>query len=146
MQLTQFTDYSLRVLLYAGLKMRRSTVKEISQNFNISQNHLLKVVHRLARLGWIKSVKGAGGGIDLSPAALDLTVAQIVVEFEPHMKLLECFDPKTNTCPIMGVCKLEKVLHQAHRAFLQELSQVRIRDLVQKTSHDPRLKKLQIHL
>lgn len=144
MQLTQFTDFSLRVLLYQCLKMRRSTVKEISRNFNISQNHLLKVVHNLGKLGLVKNFKGRGGGIEIHPAALEMTISEVVQKTESNMNLVECFDKHENTCPIIGACKLEKLLYRARKAFLLELSRVKIKDLGSMGGHDSRLKILGI--
>lgn len=145
MQLTQFTDYSLRVLLYTGLKMRRATVKEIAKHFHISQNHLLKVVHQMGQYNWIKNYKGKGGGIELVDSTLKLTIADIVRRTEKNMTLLECFDAHTNTCPIMGICKLEKLMKKAQSSFLDELGKVKIEDLVKRQADDARLKVLKIN-
>jgi Rrf2 family nitric oxide-sensitive transcriptional repressor len=144
MQLTQYTDFSLRVLIYTGLKMKRCTIKEISQNFNISQNHLLKVVHKLGKLGWIRSIKGKGGGIEIAEKALHLTIKDVVLEMEPNLNFLECFQPETNTCPLIGYCKLERLLLKSREAFLNELSLVRVADLISTKKGDVRLKILKI--
>lgn len=144
MQLTLFTDYSFRVLLYLGIKKERSTLKEISKNFRISQNHLTKVVSFLGQKGLITSFKGKNGGLQLAEATLDLKIGDIIKITENSLAILECFDPHTNTCPLVGVCKLEKALYKARLAFFAELNKMRIRDLISQNGVDPRIKILNI--
>ena len=44
MNITQHTDYALRVLIYLGAcPERRATIKEISDRFEISRSHLMKI-------------------------------------------------------------------------------------------------------
>ena len=130
MNLNYFTDYSLRVLLYLGIKQERATVPEIARAFGVNQHHLVKVVHRLSTLGWIKSIKGKGGGIELAVACDQLNIGQVVERLEPF-EVVECFNPETNTCPIIGICDLEVTLRRAQKAFLQELSRVTLADLME---------------
>jgi Rrf2 family nitric oxide-sensitive transcriptional repressor len=141
-RITQFTDYSLRVLLYLGLKGERATVSEINKAFRISRNHLTKVVHHLSQAGYIKSFKGKAGGIQLARDPKTIRVGEFVAEIEP-LDLLECFNPKTNTCPIQGVCRLEHVLHAGAKSFLDSLNQHTLADfLVPSPSRDARLARL----
>ena len=68
MRLTLYTDYSLRVLLYLGSmdSDKLATIKEISESYGISKNHLMKVTHELGKLGYIETIRGRGGGIRLA--------------------------------------------------------------------------------
>lgn len=127
MRITQFTDYSLRVLLYLGLKEGLATISEISAAFNISSNHLVKVVHRLSQDGLVKSYKGKNGGIELSVDPEQLRIGELVRRIEP-MILLECFDRATNTCPIQGACQLEHALYDAQKAFIESLNRFTLAD------------------
>lgn len=144
MQLTQFTDYSLRVLLYLALKNDKATVREIAQNFKISQNHLVKVVHRLSTLGYIESSKGKSGGIRLAREPQDIPIGDAVETFEPSLDLVECFNAKTNTCPIRGVCALENALKSANRNFIEHLNQFTIADFLNTRTTKERKRKLKI--
>jgi Rrf2 family transcriptional regulator, nitric oxide-sensitive transcriptional repressor len=124
MQLTLFSDYSLRILLYLTVhRERRVALPEISAAYGISQNHLVKVVQRLIELGLIEGVRGRGGGLHLAREPSDINVGAVVRLTEPHMNLVECFDGQTNTCPIDPACGLKKALVRAQEAFLKELDQ-----------------------
>lgn len=120
MRISQFTDYSLRTLLYLGLKEELATIAEISKAFKVSQNHMVKVAHRLSQLNYIQSFKGKNGGIKLAKLPAEINIGELVEHLEP-MDLLECFNVTTNTCPIQGVCKLEQILHSAQTVFIKEL-------------------------
>ena len=122
MQLTQFTDYSLRVLLYLAAHPDRVVpLQEISRSYGVSHHHLVKVVRGLAEQGAVESVRGRTGGVRLAKAPRELNVGALVRATEPHLDLVECFDAETNTCPIDGVCGLKGVLRQATSAFLHVL-------------------------
>lgn len=142
MRINQFTDYSLRVLLYLGLKGDRATVAEIADSFRISRNHLVKVVHHLSQAGYIHSYRGKAGGIQLKRDPSSIRIGDFVQESEP-LDLLECFNVKTNTCPIQGVCRLESVLKEGARAFVDQLNQHSLADFLQPgAARDARMKKL----
>ena len=122
MQLTLFSDYSLRVLLYLTMhRDRRVALSEISAAYGISQHHLVKVVQRLIGEGLIESARGRGGGLRIGREPAEINVADVVRLTEPHMNLVECFDEQTNTCPIDPACGLKQVLLRARAAFLKEL-------------------------
>ncbi len=122
MRLTQFTDYSLRVALYLAENPGRAcSVREIAEWFGISRDHLVKVAHNLARLGFIVSAKGRGGGLRLARPAADITLAELVKATEADFHTVECFDVARNTCRIARGCRLKHVLGDATRAFLTAL-------------------------
>ena len=95
MRLTNFTDYSLRVLMFLAATQRRATIAEIADVFGISENHLMKVSHVLGKAGVLANVRGKGGGLELAMAPKAINVGYIVrlTEGAPH--LAECFDPAT---------------------------------------------------
>lgn len=131
MQLTIFTDYGLRSLMYLAANAdRMCSVKEISEHFGISRNHLVKVVHRLAQLGYIASTKGKGGGIRLARDAADLRLGELVQALEPHMELVECFNKDTNTCRIASTCQLKHYLFEANRSFIDTLDKYTLADAI----------------
>jgi Rrf2 family nitric oxide-sensitive transcriptional repressor len=131
MQLTLFTDYSLRVLIFLALHSGRSVPSaEIASSFGISRNHLLKVVRALVEQGLVDSTRGAGGGLRLARPASEIRIGQLVRRMEPATPLLECFDLKTNQCRIVPACTLKRVLARALAAFHAELDQHTLGDLV----------------
>jgi len=130
MRLTQYTDYSLRVLVYLGLQRdRRCTIREISEAYGISRNHLMKVVQQLAAEGFIQSVRGVGGGLTLSAAPSELSVGKIVRAMEPDMGLVECMRPD-NACVITPACALIGMLGEARKAFLEVLDRYTLSDIL----------------
>ena len=131
MRLTQFTDYGLRVLMYLESRDgERVTTEELARLFNVSWDHLLKVVRRLCELGYIEAKRGPSGGVRFIPATREVTVGEVVRNLEPQLELVECFDERTNTCPITPICRLAPLLRRAGAAFLQELDKGRIGDLM----------------
>src|SRR5690625_1156721 len=91
MRLTHYTDYTLRVLTYLGARPgQRSTIREISEAYDVSRNHLMKVVQQLAAEGWVDSVRGVGGGLMLADHALDVSIGTIVRAVEVDFDLVEC--------------------------------------------------------
>lgn len=124
MQLTQFTDYSLRTLMYlAEHSDRLCNIGEIAEWHEISKPHLVKVVHNLVKLGYIKSIQGKGGGISLNTPPSEINIGRIVRDTEPNFHMVECFDTENNTCKITNSCNLRHVLHDATQSFLKILDQ-----------------------
>jgi len=131
MQLTLYTDYSLRVLIYLGTHPERlATISEIADAYGISRNHLVKVVHHLGQAGYIHTVRGKSGGMRLEKAPEEIVIGQLVRKTEPHMNLLECFDMEINTCPIATACALKRALYQAKHAFLDVLDDYTLADVL----------------
>jgi len=130
MQLTKFTDYSLRCLIYLASKENEFvSIKAISEHYNISYEHLTKVVHNLSILGYIESKKGKNGGVKLASNAKDLRIGNLVKKLEPNMDIVECFNDNTNTCKITSNCKLKHALYNAKQAFIDSLNQYTLRDV-----------------
>jgi Rrf2 family transcriptional regulator, nitric oxide-sensitive transcriptional repressor len=122
MQLTYFTDYALRTLLYLATQGERLIpIAEISAAYGISSHHLGKVANLLAREGLVEAVRGRGGGLRLARPAGQIKVGAVVRACEPNMHLVECFDKPRNTCPIAPVCGLARALAQAQEQFLASL-------------------------
>lgn len=130
MRLSLFTDYSLRVLMFAALKDEPFSLSEASEAYAISRNHLVKVVNHLAKLGYLETKRGRGGGIELAMKPEDIYIGLLVRRTETNPVVVECFDPKTNTCPLNGMCRLKSVLADGVNAFYASLDRYTLRDLV----------------
>jgi Rrf2 family nitric oxide-sensitive transcriptional repressor len=130
-QLTLYTDYALRTLLYLGLHPGRPVpVPEVAAAYQVSTNHVAKVAKALVRGGFVKAHRGRTGGLELAMTPAEIKVGAIVRETEPTLELLECFDHRTSSCPITGVCRLERTLHEARAAFLDVLDRTTLADLL----------------
>jgi Rrf2 family nitric oxide-sensitive transcriptional repressor len=130
MQLTAYTDYTLRTLMYLAVNAdRTTTINEIARTYRISENHLMKIVHQLGVSGDIETMRGRNGGIRLRKPAASINLGAVVRRTEPDMALVACFDD-AETCAIGQACVLQGALHKALAAFLAVLDQYTLADLV----------------
>ncbi|WP_021022962.1 nitric oxide-sensing transcriptional repressor NsrR [Salinivibrio costicola] len=128
MQLTSFTDYGLRTLIFlASLPEGELTnITEVTRLFGVSRNHMVKVINRLGQLGYIQTVRGKNGGIRLLQAPTAITVGQVVRDLEP-LELVNC---SVEFCHITPACRLKDRLAKAKQAFLNELDTCTIDALI----------------
>ncbi len=132
MQLTAYTDYALRVLMYLAVHDDRLvTIAEMASVYDISKNHLMKIVHQLGLEGFIETVRGRGGGLRLGQSPTRVALGQVVRKMEPHFNIVECFDGAANRCPVTPACHLSTMLEQARDAFLAVLDRYTLADLIQ---------------
>ncbi|WP_338473074.1 Rrf2 family transcriptional regulator [Niallia sp. XMNu-256] len=133
MRLTNYSDYALRVLIYLAVKNNNelATIKEIADSYDISKNHLMKIIHDLGKLGFIETIRGRNGGIRLAIQPKDINIGEVVSKTEEDFHIVECFDKGKNYCIITPACKLKHVLHEALQAFIAVLKQYTLEDLVQ---------------
>ncbi|MBI5720531.1 MAG: Rrf2 family transcriptional regulator [Burkholderiales bacterium] len=130
MKLTTFTDYSLRVLIFLAARPgRRATIGEIAAAFDVSENHLTKVVHFLGQVGLLTNVRGKGGGLDLARAPKDIVIGDVVRETEGSVVPAECFGENPGNCCIAPVCHLRGVMQRAIDAFYGVLDDCTLEDL-----------------
>ena len=120
MRLTTFSDYAFRVLIYLGGAQDLATIADIANAYGISENHLMKVVHQLARLGYVETVRGKGGGMRLARPAADIKVGEVLRATEDGFELAECMSANAD-CRISRACGLKHALGAALEAFLRVL-------------------------
>ena len=132
MRLTSFTDYSLRVLTYLGLREDRlTTIREISGTFGVSENHLMKVIYKLGKLGYIETVRGRGGGMRLAGNPAEINLGTVVRQVEPDFTIVDCFEAgRRDDCVIHPACRLQTLLGKALGAFLGVLDKHSLADIL----------------
>jgi Rrf2 family nitric oxide-sensitive transcriptional repressor len=131
MQLTLFSDYTLRTLIYLATHPGEVVpASRISDAFGISSDHVAKAAKWLTQRGYVSAQRGKMGGLTLACKPATIRIGQLIVETEPHMNLLECFDRETNRCPITPACKLKKALAEARAAFVATLDAYTLEDLL----------------
>jgi Rrf2 family nitric oxide-sensitive transcriptional repressor len=133
MQLTKHTDFALRTLMYVGSLPadKLATITEISDQFEIPRNHLMKVVNQLSRLGYLKTLRGPKGGIRLDVLADEINLATLIKDFEVRLDPINCDKP---ACPISGGCELKYALNLAQKAFFDVLRGYSLADLLKRPS------------
>ncbi len=132
MELSRFTDYSLRVLMYAAVRgQEKVTLQEMADVYRISHHHLVKIVHFLGKQGFLSNRRGRCGGIRLGKPPVEISVGDVVRQTETHFNLAECFDPACDQCRLSPDCRLKGLFHQARDAFLKVLDECTLADLVQ---------------
>lgn len=140
MRLTTFTDYSLRVLIYLGAEPgKRATIAQIAQSFGISEYHLVKVVHFLGKKGWLRNVRGKGGGLELGHPPQRIVLGDVVRDAEGEAALAECFGSEHGGCAIAGCCRFAGVLAEAAAAFNAVLDKYTLADV---TANGPQLARI----
>jgi Rrf2 family nitric oxide-sensitive transcriptional repressor len=133
MRLTFYTDYSLRLLMYAAVRHGELvTIQEVADAYGISKNHLMKVAFQLGRKGYLDTVRGRGGGFCLSRSPERIGLGDVVRMTEEDFTMVECFDPKSNSCAISGPCRLRGVLSKALQAYFAVLDEYTLADLAVK--------------
>jgi Rrf2 family nitric oxide-sensitive transcriptional repressor len=138
MQLTLHTDYAFRALLYLATQPAGQLVstEQISSSYGISRHHLVRVIQTLSAAGYVQVSAGRAGGVALAREARAIRLGDVMRATEANLRVVECFDAATNTCPIMPVCSLRPVLEEALRAFLSVLDRYTLADLVEGRSRN----------
>jgi len=131
MQLTQFTDYSLRALIFIALKKQTCTIPDIAKAYGISQHHLTKIIHNLSKLNLIKTTRGRHGGISMAVDTKGINLKKLIIQLEPHFDIVPCFNIQKQNCCIAPACRLKHILHNAQQAFFDVLERMTLADILE---------------
>lgn len=131
MQVTQFSDYAVRTLMYCAVRRGQvCRVRDIANAYRISEHHLMKVVQLLGQIGVIETLRGRGGGIRLAADPNEIVIGKVLRVTEGNLNLVECFDPANSTCPLTPACRFHKALLRALDAFFLVLDGYTLADFV----------------
>ncbi|AWL27970.1 Rrf2 family transcriptional regulator [Acinetobacter defluvii] len=144
MQLNKFTDYALRLVLYtARPRDTPYTIAEIAKDLKVSENHLVKIVHFMAKQGWLITTRGKGGGIRLNPEVSTLRLGAMVRILQGEAPIVECNTPP---CVLRRRCGLKGILDNAVEQFYQVLDQYTVADVLSRSTNVPTSKQSAIEL
>jgi Rrf2 family nitric oxide-sensitive transcriptional repressor len=129
MRLSQFSDMGLRLLIILAHQPTSQlfTIHLLSKRLNVSENHLVKVVHFMGQQGWILTTRGKNGGFRLNSSTLDLTIGYLLKLLEGEKAIVDCDKPP---CPFSGKCSLKHILDGAENQFFEHLNQYQLKHLI----------------
>lgn len=132
MRLAEYTDYTLRVLMYCAARPQQLvTIGELAEHHRVSKNHLMKIVNDLARQGVLETTRGRGGGLRLMKDAQQIRIGDVVRASETDFRLVECFDPETNQCTLSPSCRLKGLFSDALKAYFKALDGMTLAELAE---------------
>lgn len=130
MKLTSYSNYALRSLQLAALRAPDLVrVEDVATTHKLSKPHIVKIVHELGKAGFLETVRGRYGGFRLARKADDIIIGDVVRLTEGPLDVVECFNPKTNSCPLIGICKLSNAMMKATDAFMAVLDDLTVADI-----------------
>ena len=130
MRLSEYTDYTLRVLMYCAVhRDRLVTIGELAEQHGLSKNHLMKVVNDLAHQGLLETTRGRGGGLRLLASPESIRIGDVVRATETDFRLVECFDAGTNACTLSPSCRLKNLFGQALSGYFSALDAATLADV-----------------
>jgi len=130
LKLTNYTNYALRALQLAAVyEPALVKIDDVVAIHGLAKTHVSKVVHELGRAGLLVTQRGRGGGFRLAVSAETIVIGDVVRLTEGSLNVVECFDPETNTCPLVGVCKLSRAIQGATAAFMEVLDDLTLADI-----------------
>ncbi|WP_028476623.1 Rrf2 family transcriptional regulator [Nocardia sp. CNY236] len=144
MQLSPFTDIGLRTIMRLAVNDEtdsRVTTKLIARQVGASERYVAKAVSRLVELGLVRAHRGRSGGLVITPAGRVASAGWLIRELEGDREVVACTEP--HPCPMVGACRLRRILADAKKAFYTELDRYSIEDLV--TSPTAELLRLLAH-
>lgn len=135
MRLTLHTDYALRTLIYLGIHTDRLTsIREVAQAYGISENHLVKIIHRLGQAGFVETIRGRNGGLKLGRPAATIVLGDVVRHTEEDMALVSCMQPVAAdgraACILADACRLRGVLGEALGSFIGVMDRYTLADVI----------------
>ncbi len=131
MRLTLHTDFAIRTLIYLALNQDRLvTISDISKQYDISKNHMMKVAQELVHHGFVISERGRNGGLRLARLPEEINLRDVIEKMEPDFNLVSCLDPVHNSCKIFGGCGVQNIMFEARDHFLSVLGKYTLADSI----------------
>ncbi|RVW02990.1 RrF2 family transcriptional regulator [Rhodococcus xishaensis] len=132
MQLTQFTDLGLRIVmrLAAGSATDAGSApstRAIAHQLAVSYTHAAKVVARLSELGIVTTRRGRGGGLAITELGQTAALGWLTRQLEGDAEVVTC--EGDSPCPLRHGCRLRSALRDAQNAFYDALDALTVHDL-----------------
>lgn len=107
MRLSNLADYAVVTMSAAARHCGggRMSAAELAAETGLPVPTVQKLVSKLSAAGLLRSVRGAGGGLQLARPAAAITLADIVEAVEGPIALTQCID--THDCGYEAACSVK---------------------------------------
>lgn len=98
--------YAVRLMLDVAVygSDKNVSMRDVAERQNISMKYLEQIVSQLAKVGYLKSIRGAQGGYRLTKKPSEYTIGDILRTTEGALSPVACLDDEVNQCPRAGQC------------------------------------------
>jgi len=131
-RLTNEGEYAVRLMVYLAGREKSQLIpaREIADNQNIPERFLRTIVSQFAKLGFINSFQGNGGGVRLADGAENKTLLEVIEAVEGPIYLNVCMQGEV-ACEFSSQCAVHLVWHEAQEAIQKILGRKKIKELAQ---------------
>ncbi len=130
MKLSTRTRYGMRALVDLALNTTGEPIqlKEIAGRQQISLAYLEHLIIPLIAAGFIKSIRGARGGIKLAKPPQQIKLNEVMVVLEGPLAPVDCLRDSTS-CPRSGLCATQDIWDEMGKAMERILESTTLQDL-----------------
>ncbi|MBP3793290.1 MAG: RrF2 family transcriptional regulator [Ruminococcus sp.] len=128
--------YALRLMLDLAMceKGKYIALKDISQRQDISVKYLEQIISVLSRAGFVRSVRGSGGGYMLAKDPEEYTVGMILRLTEGSLAPVACLEYEPNDCPRAESCVTLGVWEKLYKAINDVVDNITLADLAEQSN------------
>ncbi len=132
LKLSKKVEYGLIAIRHiASMNNQISTVKEISDRYNIPGDVLAKVMQKMTRGKLILSHQGAMGGYSLARSANDISVMDVIGIVEgTQMGIAQCFAEAPENCSIFANCTIKNPLGKIQHNLVHVFASMKVSEIV----------------
>jgi FeS assembly SUF system regulator len=133
MRLSSMADYAVVTMSAAARHCggARTSAAELAGETGLPLPTVHKVVSLLSRAGLLRSIRGAGGGLQLARPAAAITLADIVEAVEGPIALTACVEHGRHDCALEGTCGVQAHWGTVNSAMRGALAGIPLTQLAQ---------------
>lgn len=124
--------YALRLMLDLALEEKQIVkLKDVAKRQEISIKYLEQIISILQKCGYVKSMRGPGGGYTLAKKPEEYTVGMILRQIEGSLAPVSCLEEEENSCSRSGNCVTLRLWQMLYDAINEVVDHVTLADLVE---------------
>ena len=135
MRITLESDYALRIVTSLAQKSNRVDAKTLSDETSVTPRFALKILHKLAVGGIVRSFKGVGGGYVLAVSPSELTLKTVIELIDGPIAIARCIESK-ESCALnhdKAACTYHHIFDSLSLDLARKLNKITISDVINKT-------------